>query len=86
MKKFSLNNYDCFDIIRPYIWNNLKVDFWLKQNLLIFINKDTKINHDLNNNDQYIDIIHPEFLNIGIKRSLNYLFKSIFKKYYEINR
>ena len=79
-QKFSKNNYNCYDIIRPYIWNNFKVDFWLKQNLLIFINKDSTIKNDLNDNDQYIDIIHPEFLNIGIKRSLDYLFKSLLKK------
>jgi SAM-dependent methyltransferase len=37
---FKLNNFDCYDIIRPLIWNNQLVDWWYRQNILVFQNEN----------------------------------------------
>jgi SAM-dependent methyltransferase len=33
---FRENNYDPYDLIRPLIWKNEKVEWWYKQNILVF--------------------------------------------------
>lgn len=78
--KFHYNNFSCFDLIRPLLWNNDKIDFWLKQNLLIYIKNNSNFINNFEESNELIDIIHPEFLNIGIKRSLGYLYNSLVKK------
>jgi len=41
---FSQNGYQCIDFLRHKIWNNNKISWWYRQNILIFI-KDTEINN-----------------------------------------
>jgi len=36
VKIFNKFNYECFDLLRPIIWNNNDVDWWYRQNILIF--------------------------------------------------
>jgi SAM-dependent methyltransferase len=64
---FSKNGYQCIDFLRHKIWNNNKISWWYRQNILIFI-KETEINnskYDLilkeksNNQNTYI---HPDLL------------------------
>jgi len=40
IKLFKKNNFECFDIIRPQIWNNNKVEWWYRQNIFVFVNND----------------------------------------------
>ncbi|MGE4288392.1 MAG: class I SAM-dependent methyltransferase [Salinivirgaceae bacterium] len=67
IEKFSAHNYFAHDIIRPQIWNNKKVDFWYKQNMIVFKKGER-------NNSKILDIVHPvhfllkdAFLNNEIK-------------------
>jgi 2-polyprenyl-3-methyl-5-hydroxy-6-metoxy-1,4-benzoquinol methylase len=34
---FNKNGYECFDCIRPLIWNMEEIEFWYKQNIMLFI-------------------------------------------------
>lgn len=36
---FAKFDYVCFDILRKKIWNNEKIGFWYRQNLLLFVHK-----------------------------------------------
>ncbi len=62
---FKSNGYDCFDIIRPNIWDNKAVEWWYRQNTFLFIKKDIKQNINIKKlkslHDQTIyDIVHPD--------------------------
>jgi hypothetical protein len=37
VKLFNAKGYDCYDVIRPLIWNNNRVKFWYKQNMFVAI-------------------------------------------------
>jgi len=39
VKLFSENNFECIDFLRHEIWNNNKISWWYRQNILIFIKK-----------------------------------------------
>lgn len=36
INKFKEHNYESIDILRPKFWNNKKVDWWYKQNIMLF--------------------------------------------------
>lgn len=56
-----------YDIIRPLIWNRTEVDWWYKQNILVFSTKDLA---PLSANSSIIiDSIHPELF----KQHLDYI-------------
>ena len=38
---FSEHNFSCFDILRPLFWNDLRVHWWYRQNLLVFSKRET---------------------------------------------
>ncbi len=38
---FKNNNYACFDCLRPVIWNNKEIEFWYKQNIMLFMSNKT---------------------------------------------
>lgn len=44
---FSQNGYKCFDFLRHKIWNNNKISWWYRQNILIFIKETEKHNFPL---------------------------------------
>lgn len=41
---FSQNGFQCVDFLRHKIWNNRKISWWYRQNILIFI-KETEMNN-----------------------------------------
>ena len=60
---FADNNFECLDFLRHEIWNNQKISWWYRQNILIFIKKD-KLNssvYDLIPKHKFYNTyIHPE--------------------------
>lgn len=60
---FSLNGYTCFDFLRHEIWNNEKVSWWYRQNILVFIKNTqiSKLEYELiREKNQYKNMyIHP---------------------------
>lgn len=59
---FTSQNYLCYDVIRWRIWENEKVDWWFRQNILLFVKKTAQtLSHEKLACDQrpIIDIVHP---------------------------
>ncbi len=38
--KFARHGYEVVDYIRPIIWNDPEIDYWYRQNILLFIKKE----------------------------------------------
>lgn len=54
---FNKKGFKVKDIIRPLIWKNTEINYWYRQNILIF-EKVEGASEDLANN--FIDLVHPE--------------------------
>lgn len=65
VERFSQFDFEVFDLVRPVIWKDDTVDFWYRQNLLVFINaKRPDLIEPLSalRDPPYIDLVHPEQL------------------------
>ena len=73
-KKFIAKGYVCIDHIRKEIWDLTNVDFWYRQNMLLYIKKDVfesrfkeKLGLSKDRTDpEFITRIHPEMLHYYI--------------------
>lgn len=54
--KFSRYGLDVFDIIRPIIWTDRRIEYWYRQNILLFSKRT-----DFNGCDTRIDVVHPDY-------------------------
>lgn len=61
-EKFKTRAYQMLDIFRPIFWDNPKVFWWYRQNMVLFCNSDTIEGLDLQNLAiySYTDLVHPE--------------------------
>ena len=64
--KFAKHDYAVIDFIRPLIWNDIEIDYWYRQNILLFIKKgrlkdypELKVVAESTRPD-YLTRIHPE--------------------------
>ncbi len=64
ISKFERYNYFPHDTIRPKIWNNNQIEFWYRQNIIVF-KKDIKFESPV------LDIVHPSFYFTRTKGLLN---------------
>lgn len=73
---FSNHGFFPLDFIRPVIWNDPKIDFWYKQNILIF-----ERNPSLASRSIPLSYIHPDLFKLysqpNTLRALKLLFRSI---------
>lgn len=61
VKLFVRNDYQVYDFIRPSIWNDVRIPFWYRQNILFFARTRLCEKLNLRKDDQLpIDIVHPE--------------------------
>ncbi|MEI9914287.1 MAG: methyltransferase domain-containing protein [Candidatus Saccharibacteria bacterium] len=67
-KKFIIHGYQCFDVIRPLVWNLDIVDFWYRQNSLIFATKAASEQYGLVASKAPLNIVHPRLLTKLIKK------------------
>jgi SAM-dependent methyltransferase len=58
--KFASFNFQVYDILRHKFWNNNKVDWWYKQNMLVFSSKD--LSSLVTTNNLILEAIHPGLL------------------------
>ena len=63
MQIFGGRDYECFDVIRPAVWNDDDVEWWYRQNTFLFVNRQASIELDrelLRRMEQpIVDIVHP---------------------------
>ena len=72
VNKFISNKFIPVDVIRPLIWNNTTIDFWYKQNMLVFIHESVVSNYtDLTSGVIY-DVIHPKLFQDRLNVLNNY--------------
>jgi SAM-dependent methyltransferase len=45
INKFKDNDFELFDVIRPVIWENNKIDYWYRQNIMLFTKDKTVKEH-----------------------------------------
>ncbi len=65
IRLFAEAGYRCHDVIRPIIWNDQRIEWWYRQNLLLFVRESkTGIAHALEGlaSFQGASLIHPEKL------------------------
>lgn len=77
-EKFHMHGYQAIDCLRNRIWCNPQVEFWYKQNLLLFCKKDkvSSLNLDYDIEPMH-DIVHP----VQYEQTLLRLF-SLFNQFY----
>lgn len=65
-KKFLVYDYVPVDFIRPLIWNDNEIQYWYRQNILVFIKRERLINFPKlqlaaeNTDSKFLIRIHPE--------------------------
>jgi SAM-dependent methyltransferase len=63
--KFAESGYELYDVLKPLYWNNPKIFWWYKQNMVLFIKKGKateaikKLPHNALKN-----VIHPELFEV----------------------
>lgn len=57
-KIFKTFGYNGYDIIRPMIWEDNSVYFWYRQNILLFVKEEVKLN-EFNPHQNIMSIVHP---------------------------
>lgn len=57
---FEKEGFLCYDILRPVFWNNEQVEFWYKQNMLLFSKVDIASGISEWPKPSKINIVHPE--------------------------
>ena len=71
---FKNNGYECFDVIRAELWNNKSVEWWYKQNTLLFVspnNSFLKLDTLRVAQTPVIDIAHPSNYERKVEKFLN---------------
>lgn len=64
--------FDCFDIIRPTIWNMPGVNFWYKQNVMLFVRQGSAVELGLDLSQKInipLSLVHPEMYLWSIRRA-----------------
>ena len=68
-EKFAAHGYRAVDSIRPLIWNDPEIDFWYRQNLLLFVNTAGAAGDPGDGRDpSMLDLVHPEYWAVVNKR------------------
>lgn len=68
IRLFAAHGLECHDVLRPLVWNDQRIAWWYRQNLLLFTKTDAPAAAALRGMDSFHgrDLIHPEcFLNLA---------------------
>jgi SAM-dependent methyltransferase len=60
-KKFEANGYVPCDVVRSKVWNNARVNFWYKQNTILYVRKNLADAYPAlrDSSNAPLDIVHP---------------------------
>jgi len=68
--RFAAHDYEVVDVFRPALWNDERVPFWFRQNLLMFVHRPHLESHpELAAPVRVpapLDIVHPELLEMMV--------------------
>ncbi|NJB67551.1 ADP-heptose:LPS heptosyltransferase/glycosyltransferase involved in cell wall biosynthesis/SAM-dependent methyltransferase [Desulfobaculum xiamenense] len=71
-ERFAKKQYTCFDLIRPKIWQNEKVNYRYRQGALLYIKKKaakTILGEDFGSfQPEFINLVHPAGYQLEVKR------------------
>lgn len=64
IEKFEQNNFKCYDVVRPLIWNVDSIAWWFRQNTVIFVKTDDelKVNLDSMQSFNCFDLVQKDLL------------------------
>lgn len=65
--KFAQYDFFPVDILRQHFWGNEKIEWWYKQNMLLYVNKTAEEKFKLNISDELPVYIHPELFELKLK-------------------
>jgi SAM-dependent methyltransferase len=76
--KFAAHGYRPVDSIRPVIWDDAGIDFWYRQNLILFVKGrgSAKANLEADHDLRMLDVVHPEawaLANVRLRRARHLL-------------
>jgi SAM-dependent methyltransferase len=57
---FAERGYLAFDLIRPKIWLNSDVEFWYRQNLIVYMSEDRAAKCPWSPTDTVLPLVHPD--------------------------
>lgn len=63
MARFARRSYDCFDLVRGALWDRADVDWWYRQNALVFVARATEAHATFTSAPvppSPRDLVHPE--------------------------
>jgi SAM-dependent methyltransferase len=76
---FKSNGYECFDVLRPAIWDNRSVEWFYRQNLFLFVdmtNTTLDVNPLITAVKPIYDVVHPENYNVRMNQILRPTFRN----------
>jgi SAM-dependent methyltransferase len=57
---FAERGYLAFDLVRPKIWLNAKVEFWYRQNLVVYMSEERAAKSPYEPTDAVLPLVHPD--------------------------
>lgn len=72
--RFALRGYRAFDLVRPHVWDDERVEAFYRQNVLVFVNSErtdlVRAAGELSlAAPALIDVVHPELLAFWVRRA-----------------
>ncbi|MEM9239272.1 MAG: class I SAM-dependent methyltransferase [Pseudomonadota bacterium] len=69
---FDEQGFDTIDAIRPRIWSDASIPWWYRQNILLYVRRETSVAAKLASagltTASYVDVVHPELFMHAEKR------------------
>jgi hypothetical protein len=66
---FALHGFEVYDVIRPQIWDNDRIPFWYRQNLLLMA--EATLGRELGfvpASPRFLDFVHPQLFAAAASR------------------
>jgi SAM-dependent methyltransferase len=57
---FAARGYLAFDVVRPKIWTNSEVEFWYRQNLIVYMSEERAAGFPNGPTETVLPLVHPE--------------------------
>lgn len=74
IKLFAKQDFKAFDCLREQVWNNDKISWWYRQNIMFFVRNKTKEKYPSITKDQrpVLSLVHPELFKYKCEKADNY--------------